>query len=90
MVSYRTSEVESEPVRPTVQNTPNRSHGRFWVGLRIIGEPTPLSADLAQHIPEVAGNWLSRIRETLAFICPVRSHFLGRRMENMEKSVSVA
>jgi hypothetical protein len=43
-----------------------------------------LSADLAQHIPEVAGNWLSRIRETLTFICPVRCHFLGRRMENME------
>jgi hypothetical protein len=84
MVSYRTSEVESEPVRPTVQNTPNRAHGRFWVGLRIISEPTPLSADLAQHIPVALAN----PRDARVHL-PVRCHFLGRRMENLEKSVSV-
>jgi len=28
------------------------------MGLGIIGEPTPLRGDLAQHLKEIAGSWL--------------------------------
>jgi hypothetical protein len=54
------------------------------MGLRHVGEPTPLGGYFAQHFAEVVGRRPQRIRQKIAFICPALA-FLGGHAESIDR-----